>query len=104
MNACASRVPARMPKCLQQRLADEMRRPTRRRADAEVDARLAEVESGCSCAWQSVKCSRLTLPNRSSAVVERRARGEIERRRRVDGQTGGGRRRDGLEKFAAIHG
>ncbi len=86
----------------QQEFADEVRRLPVRRADAEVDARLAEMNRqelrmGIGVVQQADIAETL------DAVVEGRARRQVERRAAVDGQSGRGRRRDGVEEFAAVH-
>ena len=71
VNACASRVPGRMPKCLSS--ASPTRCGGLPAASPTPRFTLGSRKwTGRSCAWQSVKCSRLTLPN-ARHVVERGA-------------------------------
>ena len=88
---------------LEQMFADQMRRLPGRRADAQVERRLA-VEHRQQLRVAVGEVQQAHVAERRDAVVERRAGGQVERPRIAHRQSGGGGRGDGMEEFAAVHG
>ena len=95
-------MPGAMPKCFSSASPTRcgglpLRRPTPRLTFG------SRKYAGSSCAWQSVKCSRRTLPKRRNVVERRPPSRCASGRPRVESEPGRGGGGENVQEFAAIH-